>query len=152
MTEILSIGIPVSIGVVAGIVIALLLIKKFNVADKFKNKLPAQRDNNLNYETIIKEQIVCDVVSIEDLKPWFDNQKAMQAENADITFMLAKPTIKVSKMLGLDKPPTDLDIEHNLLQAVILNKNKVVAVRLISFNSLPLEAKQKLDKGPVFLK
>lgn len=152
MTQILSVGVPIVIGVVAGVVVAGVLLKKFKVADKLKCKIAAKDNNERNYDMLIKDQVVCDTISIEDLKPWFDNQKAMHNDAVDITFMLAKPTIDVSAMVGLDKPPANLDADHNLLQAVISNKNKVVSIRLISYNSIPLNVKQKLDKGPVFIK
>lgn len=148
MTQIFSIGIPFVIGVV----IAILLMKKFNAADKLRGKIVKIDNNNRNYDILIKEQEVCDTVSLEDLKPWFDSQKALQPDTADITFMLAKPANDISAMMGLDKPPANLDIEHNLLQAVILNKSEVAAIRLISYNSLPRDVKRKLDKGPVFVK
>lgn len=152
MTQIFSIGVPIVIGVIVGVVLTGVLLKRYRIADKLKNKIATNDNNKQNYDTLIKDQVVCDTISIEDLKPWFEAQKALHDNAVDITFMLAKPTFDVSAMVGLDKPPVDLDVDHNLLQAVILNKNKVVAIRLISYNFVPLNVKQKLDKGPVFIK
>lgn len=133
---------PLIIGVIAGAVIAFIMLRK----GKSREKAPRKDDGVSDFSRLIAEQAVCDTVDSRTLSIWFENQKAQSIVKGELRCFLAKPTREMSHMLGLGDPPSELDMEHNMLQIILGEKNTLAAVRLISFRTIPKKVQKMLDE------
>lgn len=102
-----------------------------------------------SFTDLISNQVVMDTVNGRQLAAWFrENAHAAKGTPA---FFLAKPCKQTAEMFGLDSIPQELDLEHNLLQVVVDEKEKLpVAMRMVSFGTIDADL-EKAFNGQNFL-
>ena len=122
----LSIG----LGAIAGAIIVAVVLKKKQTSAKDQDFKPGTLDE------LVKNQLTCDEMDMRNVISWF-RENASKA-SGEAVFFLAKPTVQMAEMFALTADIRQLDQEHNLLQVVVDQKEKLpVAVRLIACNSKP---------------
>lgn len=122
----LSIG----FGAIAGVIIAVVVLKKIQASVKERDCKPGTLDE------LVKDQLTCDELNMSNVISWF-RENAGKA-SGEAVFFLAKPTVQMAEMFAVTADIRQLDQEHNLLQVVVDQKEKLpVAVRLIACNSKP---------------
>ena len=101
------------------------------------------------FSDLIANQIVMGVVNGRVLTLCFrENASAAKGTPA---FFLAKPCQQTVEMFGLDAIPEELDLEHNLLQIVVDEREKLpVAARMVSFENMDPDL-EKAFNGKNFL-
>lgn len=134
-------------GVVIGIVAAGVILKKTGLI--FTERKPLAEKDMMS--KLIENQLVCDALDTGNITAWFREKEVLTKGNA--VFFLAKPTAYTAKMFFLQEDWKQLDPKHNLLQAVVDEEKKLpVAVRVISFNTMPRDLADKIkDKDYIIL-
>lgn len=115
----------VCVGVVIGVGAGYYLYKKTKPDEPKKEEW-------FTFEGLIKNQEVVDTLDGHVLAKWFrENAKLSKGEPV---FFLLRVNENAKKALALDTIPEKIDVEHNILQAVVdKDTNLPVAIRLVSF-------------------
>lgn len=124
-------------GIIVGGVVAWSLIRKLKINT---NKVQASKDD---VTKLVENQLICDDLDIGNLVLWFKNNASKANGNA--VFFLAKPSAETKKMFAITGKIDQLDSESNLIQVVVdKQKNFPVAMRLVSYNTLPEQLSNQL--------
>lgn len=94
-----------------------------------EQNLPQEKSE---FDKLIDNQCVCDVLDGPTLIAWFKEQEANI--EAPLVFFIAKLTDETAKMFALMDIPEKLDREHTLLQVAVDKESyDVKAIRLINY-------------------
>lgn len=98
-------------------------------------KLSKLKKNDDDFKKLLKEQAVCDELSADGIVDWYKEYKEKSED--ELIFFLSRITDKTSIMFDLPKMPAELDRKKYMLQAAVKRSdNTVIAVRLISYNTI----------------
>ena len=130
----------VALGVVAGGIAGAIVLRKVRPVDETEVR------NTTSLDELVSNQLICDALDMGNVTAWFRENAGSLGANA--VFFLAKPTKKMAEMFAITGDITQMNQDHNLIQAVVNRKKKLpVAVRLVSYGTKPdLIAEHLQDK------